>query len=216
MKEMPYMLGITGASCSGKSSLARALVERLTGFNSLIIQTDSYYRDLGEMPPEERNRYNFDDPAALDFELIFSQLEGLREGREVAVPSYSFSTHQRAPEEEWSPLKISRSGGRRPLIVIEGLHAFHEPRIRDLLDMKVFIDASLRLCLSRRIERDVRERGRTKESVVRQFEEMVVPMFDRYVLPTRKLADIIINGGDSPNRLVEKIIPRINLSDPNR
>ena len=190
----PFVVGISGASCSGKTLIAKNLADKLEDREHTIIQMDSYYRDLGNMKFEARSRANFDIPDAIDFNLLINDVKGLLEGREVLIPEYNFKTHTRESLSEGRLRSISVKNTRRSVIIIEGLHVFLKEPLRELIDICVFIDTCMNICLSRRIERDTKERGRTRTEICRQFSDTVVPMYEKYVLPARKYADIIVDG----------------------
>ncbi len=189
-----YVIGIAGASCSGKTRLAEAIADRLPGTGTVIIPVDSYYRDLSHMPFDERKQYNFDIPGAIDFELLNNHLLRLLDGTEIAIPFYRFDIHARAPVDEWRRCVLAGAGETGPVVIVEGLHTFHDEKIREMIDCRIFIEVSEEICLARRIERDTRERGRTRESVEEQFERTVIRMYETYVLPMREFADIVIDG----------------------
>jgi len=180
-----FLVGITGPSGAGKTELARRISRLL---NAPIYPLDSYYRDLSHLPLEDRARQNFDDPAALDHELLLEHLNSLLRGRTVDRPVYDFAHHVRAREVEVvEPGKI---------ILLEGLFALYWANVRSLLGLKVYVTADDAICFERRLARDVRERGRSAESVRRQYETTVRPMAERYIYPTRAFADFIVSGTD--------------------
>src|SRR5271166_3159889 len=180
MSGKSYLIGITGPSGAGKSYLARHLAERL---QAPVLPLDRYYRDLSHISPEERGRVNFDDPAALEDELLVAQVEQLREGRSVEIPLYDFSVHTRSRETQlFRPAQF---------VIVEGLFTLYWPSLRRLLDTRVYVDMTDDICLQRRQERDVRERGRTPESVLEQFRATVAPMAERYVRPTQAHAHVV-------------------------
>jgi uridine kinase len=195
----PYLIGVAGPSCAGKSSLAAHLVSRLNAarlnveqLDAAVLSLDSYYRPLSHLEPSERARYNFDTPHALDSDLLLQQVRHLREGHAIQCPVYDFVAHTRARQSiEFAP---------RPFIVIEGLFALYWEELRALLGTKVYVDLGEELCLERRIERDVRERGRTRDSVLLQYQTTVAPMARRYVHPARAHADLLVSG-DAPGLL---------------
>ncbi len=191
--DRPYLIGISGGSCSGKTSVALGLARCLDDLCPVVVPLDSYYFDLDHVPEEERTRYNFDHPGAIDFEMFENHLVRLLEGKDVLVPVYDYESHTRAPQSEWIPVSPSREEGRRVMIV-EGLHVFYSPAVRELIDLKVFVEVGKAVSLNRRVERDVRERGRTPESVVQQFQRHVVPMYEEYVEPVREYADLVVYG----------------------
>ena len=177
------MIGIAGPSCSGKSELARRLAQQLS---APVMSLDSYYIDLAHLPLEERARTNFDDPASLDEEVLTRQLRQLAAGEAIARPVYDFARHTRSAEvERVEPARF---------VVVEGLFTLHWPAVRALLDTKVYIDVQDAVCLERRLERDVRERGRTPESVRAQYATTVRPMAERYIHPTRRYAEVVVSG----------------------
>jgi len=184
----PYLIGVAGPSCAGKSSLAAHIVSRLNaaGTEAGVLSLDSYYRPLAHLTPPERARYNFDTPHALDSDLLLEHARELREDRSIQCPVYDFVAHTRARQS----IQIAP----RPFIVIEGLFALYWQELRALLGTKVYVDLAEELCLERRIERDVRERGRTRESVLLQYQTTVAPMALRYVYPARANADLLVSG----------------------
>ena len=184
----PYLIGIAGPSCAGKSELAKHLAARL---GAAILPLDCYYIDLGDRPLEERPRFNFDEPNSLDHDLLIPQLIALANGKEIDRPVYDFSTHSRS-------LQIERVMPGS-FVIVEGLFALYWPEVRDLLGTKIYVDFPDEQCLERRIDRDTHERGRTPDSVRRQFAETVRPMAELHVRPTKNSADLII-AGDNPIR----------------
>lgn len=177
------LIGIAGPSGSGKTELARAVAHAL---GAPILALDSYYRELGGVPFEERARMNFDEPGALDHELLFEHLLALQAGRAIDVPVYDFTLHTRAGRtERLRPGKFA---------VVEGLWTLYWEPIRSVLGTKVYVDAPDAVCFERRLARDVRERGRSPESVARQYAATVRPMAERYILPGRELADLVVSG----------------------
>ena len=207
----PYIIGISGASCSGKTSLAELVKSRLEPREAVIVPIDSYYIDLSHLPFEERARHNFDSPGSIDFDLLLEQLHLLIAGEEISMPRYRFETHTRAPNNESIKLRLGSKKGSRPVIIIEGLHTFYKSDIRNLIDMKIFVDVDILIGYSRRKERDVMERGREAGDVRRQFWDIVVPMYEKYVLPAKRFADIVIDGvapiDESAGLVIEKILP---------
>ena len=177
------LVGIAGPSCAGKTELARWLGARL---GAPVLNLDHYYIDLAHLPLEERAKTNFDEPAAVDREAILEDVAALGRGEPVTAPLYDFSTHTRARGGE----RIVPAG----LVVVEGLFALYCPELRKHFFVKLFVDAPDALCLARRLERDVRERGRTPESVLRQFESTVRPGAERFIRPTRAYADLVLSG----------------------
>ncbi|HWQ55140.1 MAG TPA: uridine kinase [Bryobacteraceae bacterium] len=181
----PYLIGIAGPSGAGKTTLAERIARDL---GAPILSLDCYYRELA-LPLEERACMNFDEPDALDRGLLFAQLSQLAGGTDILVPVYDFSRHTRAPETT-----LLRAG---EFIIVEGLFALYWEEIRALFGTKVFVAAEDGLCFERRLERDTRERGRSQESVFEQYRQTVRPMAERYVLPTRAFADVVVAGTGS-------------------
>ena len=179
----PYLIGIAGPSCSGKSYLSTHLSRHL---DAAILNLDSYYADLQHMSLEQRAHFNFDAPESLDSPLLIEHVRQLSRGEAIEKPVYDFKTHSRtALTERLHP---------REFVVIEGLFALYWEEIRTVQQTKVFVDLGEEICLARRIERDTRERGRTRESILEQFSTTVRPMAQRYVHPTRQYADVVLTG----------------------
>ena len=183
VSDAPLLIGIAGPSCAGKTEVAKRLAEALS---APILVLDSYYRELAHLSFEERARSNFDVPEALDEELLARHIAQLSQGLEIQVPVYDFSRHLRTSE-------VRRVRATR-FAVIEGLFALHWEAIRDLLGVKIYVGAGDDVCLERRLERDVRERGRSPESVLEQYRSTVEPMAKRYILPTAAFADLVLDG----------------------
>ncbi|MSV34742.1 MAG: uridine kinase [Bryobacterales bacterium] len=194
----PYIIGIAGASCSGKTELATRLAQSL---GAVICTLDSYYRDLGHLAPEERVRQNFDVPGALDHELLCEQVSALSRGERIQKPVYDFTRHIRSGQTE-----ILEPG---QTVIVDGLFTLHWEQLRSLLGLKVFIEISDDICLQRRIDRDARERGRTPQSVREQFATTVRPMTDLHIRPTRTFADLVLNGEDSPEQGYRAVLSAI-------
>lgn len=179
----PYMIGIAGPSCSGKSEVARRLARIL---RAPVLAVDHYYRDLAHLSFTERLSVNFDEPAAIDDELLVRHAGLLRTGLPVEQPVYDFRRHTRAAESE--------TIAPGDYVIVEGLFALCWPELREHLDFGIYISADHDTCLARRIFRDVRERGRTEASIREQYERTVRPMADLHVLPTVSHADLVLAG----------------------
>lgn len=191
----PCLIGIAGPSGAGKSELARRLAERL---HAPVLSLDSYYRDLSHLEFSQRAHYNFDQPEALEEALLAQHVRMLVAGLPVEKPVYDFTLHVRAPHRE--------TIAPADFVIVEGLFALYWDSVRRWLKLKIFVEAPDHVCLERRLERDVRERGRTPESVRQQYESLVRPMAQRYVLPTRCWADLIISGTDPLPHSVAKVL----------
>jgi uridine kinase len=195
---LPYLIAIAGPSCSGKSELSRSLQQEL---RAPVLGLDSYYLELAHLPLAERAQMNFDEPAALDQDLLIAQVRSLAEGRAIHRPVYDFSRHTRSGEfERIEPAEF---------IIVEGLLALHWPQLCALYGTKVYIDAGDEVCYRRRLERDVRERGRTPESVQAQYHATVRPMAERYILPTRARADLVVSGVEPLERGTAAVLARL-------
>lgn len=191
------LIGIAGPSGSGKTLLAVALARRTGG---TVHPLDHYYRDLSHLAAQERERCNFDDPAALDWDLIIRHLAALKRGDPVERPRYDFATHTRKTETE-----LVRPGA---VVIVEGIFALYREDARELYDVRVYVELEDEACLARRLERDMRERGRTKESVLRQYEETVRPMGERYILPARAYADVVVRGDADVEESAQAVLAR--------
>ena len=192
---MAMVLGIAGGTGAGKTTIARAVIDTAGG--ATLLDLDSYYRDRRDMPAAARHRLNFDQPDAIDSELLVEHLDRLIRGEPVRKPVYSFATHCRVDTVTVAP---------QPLIVVEGLFAFWWREVRSRLDLKVFVDAPADLRLARRIRRDVAERGRSVEEVLEQYLSTVRHMHERYVEPLRSHADIVVVNEGSIPEAVDRIV----------
>lgn len=193
------VIAIAGGSCTGKGFLCSHLKERLRPLECRILPMDDYYRDLSGIPAHERGACNFDSPDSIDHQLFLDHLRTLLGGGSVRLPAYDFATHTRAADSG----RILSGGG---LIVIEGIFTLFWEEIRSLASLKVYIDLNTADCLERRISRDIRERGRTRESVERQFRQTVLPMYAKYVRPTQTHADLIVDGSCRIEDSVEMVL----------
>ncbi|MFZ2640655.1 MAG: uridine kinase [Verrucomicrobiia bacterium] len=181
-----HLIAIVGGSGSGKTWLARRLRQRL-GRNAGLISLDDFYRDLSALPRRERNRRNFDNPAAIEWKLFLQTLARIKRGEPAAIPCYDFASHTRRLRPRlWKP---------KPVVLLEGLWLLREPRARRLYSLSIYLNAGSDMRLRRRMARDRKERGRSRASVLRQFQEHVEPMHERFVAPQSRYADIVL---DSP------------------
>ena len=194
-------IGIAGGSASGKSTVVKKIMKRLKNSQLIEIDLDSYYQDFSHLSPEERNNINFDHPQSIDFELLIKHIKELKSGKSVEKPVYDFKTHLRTKETTTvSPTKI---------IILEGILIFTNAEIIKLLDMKIFVDTASDIRLTRRIERDMKERGRSLDSVKNQYFETVRPMHLEFIQPTKQCADIIIPSGGNNKVAIDMIISGI-------
>jgi len=186
----PIIIGISGASASGKSLLANTIVNELGSDQVVVISEDSYYRDRNTIPFEERAKINYDHPDSLDHDLLHQQLTELLSGKSVDIPVYSHAMHMRE--------KITRTIGQHTIIVLEGILLFVDKKLRDLMNIRIFMETALDICLIRRLKRDIGERGRSFDSVLAQYEETVRPMYLQFIEPSKRYADLIVpRGGEN-------------------
>ncbi len=194
------IIGVAGSSGSGKTSLAVEIVRKLDLPWVIILSIDSFYKSLSE--EENRlahmNEWDLDEPNSIDFDLLYEKLKELKQGKRVDIPLYSFNQHQRLSETMpiYSP----------HVVILEGILALNDPKVLEMLDMKIFVEADADVCLSRRIVRDVRERGRTIEGTIKQWFRYVKPVFQRYVEPQREVADLIVPRGMQNKMAIEMIV----------
>ncbi len=201
MKPRPIIIGVAGGTGSGKTTVAMKILERVGAEHVAYIPHDAYYRDLSHLPPEERARVNFDHPDALETDLLIEHLKRLKAGEAVEVPVYDFTTHTRTHQ--------TRRVGPAPVILVEGILVFAEPALRELFDVKLYVDTDADVRLIRRIQRDVRERGRSLESVLQQYLTTVRPMHLEFVEPSKRYADVIIPEGGHNEVAIEMVAARI-------
>jgi uridine kinase len=181
------LIGIAGGSGSGKTLVAKRIFDELGSDKVIIIQQDSYYRDLGHLSLEERKKQNFDHPDSFDHEFLIRQLKDLLAGKSVDQPVYDYTIHSRRKE--------TKRIGEHIVIVLEGILILHDPELRKLMDIKVYVDTDDDVRLIRRIRRDVNERSRSLDSILDQYENSVRPMQLQFIEPTKRYADIIIPEG---------------------
>lgn len=183
----PLVIGIAGGTGSGKTTVAMAILERSGADQVAYIQHDSYYKDLSDLPPAQRANTNFDHPNSLESELMMEHIHELKAGNSVEVPSYDFTNHTRKKET----LLVEAEA----IILVEGILLFTEAKMRDLIDIKLFVDTDADIRLIRRLQRDISERGRTTDSVIQQYQSTVRPMHLEFVEPSKRYADLIIPEG---------------------
>ena len=184
--EKSLVIGIAGGSGSGKTTLLKRIIETF-GPAITVISHDNYYKRHDELTYEERCKLNYDEPAALETDLMVRQLEQLSQGQEILCPVYDFTVHNRSDETLLiKPEKV---------IIVEGILIFENKELRDLMDIKIFVDADADIRICRRIKRDVNKRGRSLESVILQYQDTVKPMHEKYVEPSKKYADIVVPQG---------------------
>jgi len=195
------VLGVSGGSGSGKTAVAQAVLDAVGRDRIAFLPLDNYYRDVLWRDPAEARRHNFDHPSALDWELLQHHLEELRRGRAVEMPVYDFARHRRRAETE----RIEP----RPAILTEGILLLAERRVRELLDFKIYVDTDPDVCLVRRIRRDMDERGRDLDGILRQYLETVRPMYLEFVEPSKRWADVIVPEGGENLPAIEMVIGHV-------
>ena len=199
----PVVIGIAGGTCSGKSSIANILIDEFRYTKSInIIKEDDYYKDQSDLPMSERVKTNYDHPLAFDFDLMTEQIYALVAGKSIEKPTYDYTIHNRSDKTEI----INPSD----VLIIEGLFALYNPKIRDIEDIKIFVDTDADVRFIRRLKRDVKERARTVESITDQYMNTVKPMHDQFIEPTKQYADIIIPQGKSNVVAIDLLKVKIN------
>ena len=198
------IIGIAGGTGSGKTSVANLIVEDLEKFGSSValLEQDSYYKDHLELTYEQRRKLNYDHPDAIDFELLIKHIKALKNGEDIDKPKYDFTKHKRMEEKEHITSK--------PIIIVEGILILTLAKIRDLFDVKIFVDTDDDIRLLRRIERDMNERGRSFDNIKEQYIKTVKPMHLEFVEPAKRYADIIIPRGKS-NKVGIKMVTSLSL-----
>jgi len=195
------VIGIAGGSGSGKTTVAQEILQRVGQDRIAYLQHDSYYKDLSGLPPAQRADVNFDHPNSLDNDLLIQHVEALRHGQAIEVPIYDFAFHSRTSRTfQVSPRRV---------ILVEGILIFAEPTLRGLFDVKIFVDTDPDIRFIRRLQRDISERGRTTESVVRQYVATVRPMHLEFVEPSKRYADVIIPEGGYNLAAMDMVVARI-------
>lgn len=190
MPKNTIIIGIAGASASGKSLLANTIVNELGSDQVVVISEDSYYKNNPHMDFSDREKINYDHPDSLEHDLLCKHLRNLQAGQPVEVPTYNYEVHARNTE--------TRTIGKHAIIVLEGILLFVEKELRDLMDIRIFMDTPLDICLIRRLNRDILQRGRTMTSVLEQYETTVRPMYLQFIEPSKRYADIIVpRGGEN-------------------
>lgn len=208
----PVIIGVTGGSGSGKTSVSRAIFDSLNGHSLLMIQEDSYYKNQDDISFDERVKVNYDHPNAFDTDLLIEQLGDLLEWKAIDIPVYDYVQHTRS--------KKTVHVEPKEVIIVEGILVLNDPRLRDLMDIKIFVDTDDDIRIIRRIQRDLEERGRSLQSVIDQYLSTVKPMYHQFIEPTKRYADIIVpEGGENQVAIdilvtkVRDIIKKTNVND---
>ncbi|MBB6099177.1 uridine kinase [Deinobacterium chartae] len=197
----PFIIGVAGGTGSGKTTVTRRVIETVGAERVAVLEQDNYYRDQSDLRPEQRRQTNYDHPAAFDWDLLTAHLDALRSGVPIEMPLYDFTQDTRSSE--------TRTLVPAPVIVLEGIFALYDPRVRDLMQLKIFVDADPDVRFIRRLERDTVERGRSVQSVVQQYLEFVRPMHLQFVEPTKRYADVIIPHGGHNEPALDMLSARI-------
>lgn len=198
----PLLIGVAGGSGSGKTTVSQAILDRVGRDRIAYLQHDAYYRDRSALPLAERARINYDHPDSLETDLLIEHLKALRAGMAVEMPQYDFAQHIRKAE--------TRRIAPRAVILVEGILIFADRALRDLFDIKIFVDTDPDIRFLRRLQRDTTERGRTVESVITQYLETVRPMHLEFVEPSKRYADVIIPEGGFNTIAIDMVVARIN------
>lgn len=198
-----FIIGVAGGSGSGKSTVTDHIIAAIGSSQVAVIIQDNYYRDLAHLTPEQRRKVNFDHPDAFDWQLMIKHLDDLNRGLAIEMPTYDYVQDTRSTET----LQVLSS----PIIVVEGLFALLEPELRKYMALRIFVDTADDIRFIRRLERDIRERGRSTESVINQYLESVRPMHRQFIVPTKRNAHIIIPHGANKAAL-EMVVARVKAA----
>ncbi|MFT8410353.1 MAG: uridine kinase [Schleiferilactobacillus perolens] len=200
VKKKPIVIGVTGGSGSGKTTVSRAIFDQFAGHSLLMLQEDSYYK-ASTAPFVERRKINYDHPLAFDTDLLIAQLKQLRDYQPIDKPVYDYTIHNRSQE-------VVRQDPK-DVIILEGILILDDPRLRDLMDIKVYVDTDDDIRLIRRIKRDMKERGRSLDSIITQYLATVRPMYHQFVEPTKRYADIIVPEGGQNQVAIDLLVTKI-------
>lgn len=197
----PIVFGVAGGTASGKTTVARAILEAVGASQVAYLPHDAYYRDMSHLPLPERARLNYDHPDSLETELLIKQVKQLLEGKSVHIPVYDFTNHRRTAE--------TKRVDPCPIILIDGILIFTDPVLRDLMDIKVYVDTDPDVRFIRRLQRDIRERGRSLESIIEQYMGTVRLMHMEFVEPSKRYADVIVPHGGLNKVAMEMVTTRL-------
>ena len=196
-----FLIGIAGGTGSGKTTVAKTIMDELNNENITLLQQDSYYKDQSGLEFEEREKTNYDHPFAFDTDLLIEHLQKLLKGKTVKKPVYSFTRHTRTDE--------TKKVRPREVIILEGILVLNNQKLRDLLDIKLYVQADNDVRFIRRLKRDMEQRGRSVDSVIEQYLEMVRPMHQQFVEPSKKYADVIIPEGGHNKVAMDILVTKI-------
>lgn len=209
MPSCPIVFGVAGGTASGKTTMARHILARAGAGRVAYLPHDAYYRDMSALPQDQRPRQNYDHPDSLETSLLVQHIKTLRAGFPIQLPIYDFTSYSRAPQ--------TKTIAPAPVILVDGILILAEPELRNIMDIKIFVDTDADIRILRRIQRDTRERGRTLDSVIAQYFATVRPMDLEFVQPSRRYADLIIPG-DHPNPVaIDMLMSRLRriMDEPN-
>ncbi|MBF7128258.1 uridine kinase [Pediococcus pentosaceus] len=209
-KNSPIIIGVTGGSGSGKTTVSQKILEELHGHSISIIQQDSYYKDQAEKTMEERRAVNYDHPLAFDADLLYEHLKMLKNNQKIEVPIYDYKISTRSSEViEQDPTHV---------IILEGILILADERIRDMLDIKVYVDTDDDIRIIRRIRRDMEQRARTLDSIINQYLTGVKPMYHQFIEPTKRYADVIVPEGGKNSVAIDLLVTKVRdiLSEDGR
>ncbi len=199
--QKPVIIGVAGGSGSGKTTVCKKIYDYFTGKSIVMIEHDSYYRDQSDISFEERLKTNYDHPFAFDTDLLVEHLEKLRNNESIEVPVYDYTHHTRSDET----IRVEP----QDVIILEGILILEDKRLRDLMDIKIYVDTADDLRIIRRIERDMKERGRSLESIIDQYLSVVREMHEQFIEPSKKYADVIIPEGGHNQVAIDLVISKI-------
>ncbi len=197
----PIIIGIAGGTGSGKTTIANVILERVGADHIAFLPHDAYYKDISELPRAQRDLINFDHPDSLETSLLVDHLKALKQGKAIQAPIYDFTQHARTKETNLIEPQV--------VILVEGILVFSEPALREIFDVKIFVDTPPDIRFIRRLQRDIIERGRTVESVINQYETTVRPMHLEFVEPSKRHADVIIPEGGLNTVAMDMVVARI-------
>ena len=198
----PLVIGIAGGTGSGKTTIADVVLGRIGAEHIAFLAHDAYYRDLNDLPLTQRETLNFDHPDSLDTNLMIEHIEQLKGWKKVSVPIYDFTRHERTGE--------TATVEPHPVILVEGILVFAEPKLVDMFDVKIYVDTPSDVRFIRRLQRDIKERGRSMESVIKQYETTVRPMHEEFVETSKRFADVIIPEGGLNTVAMDMVVARIS------
>jgi uridine kinase len=201
-QQSPLLIGIGGGTGSGKTTVANVILARVGAERIAFLPHDAYYRDLADLPRAQRDMVNFDHPDSLETALLIEHLEALKRWEPVQIPVYDFTAHTRTDR--------TTTIAPQPVILVEGILVFAEPRLRELFDVKIYVDTPADIRFIRRLQRDMLERGRSMESVIHQYQTTVRPMHEEFVEPSKRFADVIIPEGGLNTVAMDMVVARVD------